>query len=319
MKQAYSKGISGWGQFGILIGMVGAGFIIGGIASVVVWMAMTHTGIMSMPTEMLKPQNYNALLAVQVVPTIIAFFLPAWIYAKLCYQKGWTFLGFTGQINAQQLAAVCLLALCTLPLIAGLSEINKAIPLPHNLRLKFDAAEKSYAEQVTQIAQVKTWGQYFVSLLVIAVLPAIVEETLFRGALQNLLTRWTKLPALAIVITSILFSAIHLSWYGFLPRMVLGMLLGILFYYGQSIWLNILAHFINNALAVTSLFVTYRQHQKVDVNAEEHFPVWATIISLIFIAGLVTWFIRSSPPPNNSADDFSFDTRNPFASQNYVE
>ena len=317
MKQAYSKGISGWGQLGMLIGFTGVGFVVGGIVSVVIWMAMTHTGVMSMPTEMLKPQNYNALLAVQVVTTIVAFFLPALVYAKLCYQKGWTFLGFTGEINAQQLAAVCLLAFCTLPLIAGLSELNKAIPLPHNLRLKFDAAEKSYSEQVSQIAQVKTWGQYFVSLLIIAVLPAIVEETLFRGALQNLLTRWTKLPWLAIIVTSILFSAIHFSWYGFLPRMVLGMLLGILFYYGQSIWLNILAHFINNALAVTSLFITYRQHQKVDINAEEHFPIWATIISLTLIASLLTWFIRSSPPPQTSAEDFTFDTRNPFA--NHVE
>jgi uncharacterized protein len=313
MKQADSRGISGWGQFGILIGLTGAGFIFGSIAALIVWTTMTHTSFMNMPTEMLKPQNIGALLVVQVVTTILAFFIPALAYAAICYRRQWNFLGFTGGANSRQIAAVVLLALVTLPLIGALSELNKAIPLPPAWKLRFDALEKDYSDQVSLIAQVKTWRQYFTSLFIIAVLPAIVEETLFRGALQNLLTRWTRQPWLAILVTAILFSAIHLSWYGFLARMVLGVVLGMLFYYGQSIWLNILAHFINNAVAVTLLFIAGRQGQKVDVNADEHFPIWAVVASVIFITGLLTWFIRSSPPPATNADDFNVNHRsNPF-------
>lgn len=313
MKQAYSKGISKWGQFGILIGMIGGCLIIGSILSIILWKAMTHGSLLNIEKDMLKPENLHAILVFQTISTLLVFFLPAVLFAFICYRNGWTYLGFNGNVNYQQLLAVLLIAICALPLITGLGELNKAIPLPPNLKLRFDAAEKSYTESITQIAQVKTWGQYFTSLLVIAAMPAIVEETLFRGALQNLLTRWTKLPLLSIIVTSILFSAIHLSWYGFIPRFVLGVVLGLLFHYGQSIWLNIAAHFMNNAIVVTLLFVATRQGQKVDVSADEHFPLWATGVALVLVAALLTWFIRNSPKPQPSEEEIVFDMHNPFA------
>jgi uncharacterized protein len=312
MKEAYSKGISRWGQFGILIGMIGGCLIIGGILSFVIWTAMTGGSAFSMEKDMLKPQNLNAVLVLQIVSTVLVFFLPAVLFAFICYRRGWTYLGFTGSVNIQQLLCATLIAICVLPLIAGLGELNKAIPLPPNLKLRFDAAEKSYTESISQIAQVKTLNQYLASLLVIAAMPAIVEETLFRGALQNLFTRWFKGPWIAIIITSILFSAIHLSWYGFIPRFALGVILGILFYYGQSIWLNILAHFLNNAIIVTQLYILTQRGQKIDLAADEHFPLWVAGIGLVLVVALLSWFIRSSPPQPKE-EEIVFDMHNPFA------
>lgn len=317
MKEAYNKGISKWGQFGILIGMIGGCLIIGGIISLILWTLMTHGSITTMEKDMLKPQNLHAVLVLQTVSTLLVFFLPAVLFAFICYRKGWTYLGFDGTVNNRQLLSVLLIAICVLPLIGGLGELNKAIPLPPNLKLKFDAAEKTYAESVSQIAQVKTWGQYLTSLLIIAAMPAIFEETLFRGALQNLFTRWFKGPWVAIILTSFLFSAVHLSWYGFIPRFVLGVVLGMLFYYGQSIWLNILAHFMNNAIIVTQLFVLTQQGQKIDITAEDHFPLWVAGIGLVLVVALMTWFIRSSPKPQPSAPEIVFEMHNPFA--NHVE
>ena len=134
------------------------------------------------------------MLVLQVVSTLFVFFLPAVLFAFICYRTGWTYLGYDGKVNNRQLLSVLLIAICILPVIGGLGELNKAIPLPPHLKLKFDNAEKTYAESISQIAQVKTWGQYLTSLFIIAALPAIVEETLFRGALQNLFTRWFKGP-----------------------------------------------------------------------------------------------------------------------------
>ena len=313
MKEAYSKGISRWGQVGILIGMIGGCFIIGSILSILVWTSMTNGSMLNIEKDMLKPENRNAILVFQAVSTLFVFFAPAVLFAFICYRKGWTYLGFDGKVNNRQLLSVILIAICVLPLIGGLGELNKAIPLPPNLKLRFDAAEKSYTESITQIAQVKTWAQYFTSLLIIAALPAIFEETLFRGALQNLLTRWMKSPWPSILVTSILFSAIHMSWYGFIPRFALGVVLGILFHYGQSIWLNILAHFMNNAIVVTMLFVTTRQGKKVDVSAEEHFPVWVAGLALVLVVALLTWFIRSSPKAEPIEEEIVFDMHNPFA------
>ncbi len=313
MKEAYNKGISKWGQFGILIGLIGGCLIVGSIVSFILWKIMTHGSIATMEKDMLKPQNLNAVLVLQTVSTLLIFFLPAVLFAFICYRRGWTYLGFDGTINNRQLLSVLLIAICVLPVIGGLGELNKAIPLPPNLKLRFDNAEKSYAESVSQIAQVKTWGQYFTSLFIIAVMPAIIEETLFRGALQNLLIRWFKGPWIAIMITSVLFSAVHLSWYNFIPRFALGVVLGMLFYYGQSIWLNILAHFMNNAIIVTQLFILTRQGQKIDVSADDHFPLWVAGIGLVLVAALLTWFIRSSPKPQPLQPEIVFDKHNPFA------
>ena len=90
----------------------------------------------------------------------------------------------------------------------------------------------------------------FYTILVIAVVPAIGEELLFRGYLQQKLVNWLSNSHTAILITAFLFSAIHFHLQGIIPRFVLGVLLGYLFYWSNSLWLPILAHFVNNAQAV---------------------------------------------------------------------
>ncbi len=95
------------------------------------------------------------------------------------------------------------------------------------------------------------------NLLVIAVIPAIGEELLFRGVIQKLLIRWFGNVHWAIFVTSFIFSAMHIQFLSFLPRFFLGMVLGYLFYWSGSVWLTILVHFINNALATIFYFYYY--------------------------------------------------------------
>jgi membrane protease YdiL (CAAX protease family) len=89
----------------------------------------------------------------------------------------------------------------------------------------------------------------------IAVLPAVGEELLFRGVIQKLFSKITRSHHWGIWISAILFSALHLQFYGFIPRLLLGAMFGYLLVWSGSLWLPILAHFINNAAAVTALFM----------------------------------------------------------------
>jgi membrane protease YdiL (CAAX protease family) len=102
-------------------------------------------------------------------------------------------------------------------------------------------------------------GDKFTGLLlnlgIIAVLPALGEEFIFRGVLQTLLTKWFKNTHLAIFIAAFLFSSIHLQFYGFIPRLVLGLFFGYLFFWSKNIWLAVWAHLINNALAIILMFL----------------------------------------------------------------
>jgi hypothetical protein len=113
-----------------------------------------------------------------------------------------------------------------------------------------DAAEKT----TTEFLSVNTIGGLILNLIIIALLPAIGEELFFRGVLFSLFKDWFKNAHWAVLITSILFSAAHLQFYGFLPRMLLGILFGYLLIWSGSIWIPILAHFVNNALAVSVFY-----------------------------------------------------------------
>jgi membrane protease YdiL (CAAX protease family) len=102
------------------------------------------------------------------------------------------------------------------------------------------------------------------NIFLIAIVPAVGEELLFRGGIQNLLIRWLKNPHVAIIATAILFSAMHMQFLTFLPRFVLGLVLGYLMVYGRSIWYSIIGHFTNNFLSLV-VFHYYRI-TKPDVN-----------------------------------------------------
>ena len=317
LQKAYGKGFSGWSQLAIFLGLVGGALIAGALVSIPIWKMMTNGAPMDMEKDMLNPANAAALQVLQAVSALFVFFIPTVAFAFICYRNGWTFLGFRQKLNGKSLLIVLLIVMCSLPLIGLLEDINKSIPLPAATRAKFDAMEKKYMQQVLLMVQLKTWGQYFISLFIVAVLPAVTEEVLFRGGLQNLLTRWTKSPWAAIIIISVLFSAIHLSWYGFFARFALGIVLGVIFYYTKNIWLNILAHFINNALVVTIMFVMVKQGKPLDMVSEDNFPMAVGIISVILMVVLVRWLINSSPEPAFDKNDVDgFDRNNPFDERN---
>jgi hypothetical protein len=126
----------------------------------------------------------------------------------------------------------------------------------------------------------------FFNLLIIAVLPALGEELLFRGYLQQKMCQWIRKPILAIIITAILFSAIHMQFLAFLPRFALGVVLGYLFYWSGSLWLPIIAHFLNNALVITFAYPTLSNYAYLNTNKatwQEAFFSFTAVLLLAFL------------------------------------
>jgi membrane protease YdiL (CAAX protease family) len=133
-------------------------------------------------------------------------------------------------------------------------------------------------------------GDLLLNLLVIAIVPAIGEELLFRGYLQQSFSNWLSNPHVAIIVTAVLFSAIHLHFQAFLPRFILGVLLGYLFYWSGSLWLPILAHFANNAQAVIISYPTFKVDSGVysvlsDIDGDPMmaFFSFASVVVLLFM------------------------------------
>ena len=308
MYDAYSKGVSYTNAFLILIGLWIVGFIAGGVLSMPIWVMMTGKGVMSMPAELLKPENVNAVRVIQVISTGVTFFLPAFFTALIINRRPAKLLGFTMRFNYRQLLLALGIMFAAAVTAAALATLNELIPIPENLADYFKKLEENYSAQVEVITNIRTFSDYAISIVMIALLPALFEETFFRGGMQNLLTRFSHKPWIAILITSLIFSAIHLSYYGFLARVCLGIVLGLIYYYSQSLWLSIAAHFFNNAIAVTQMYVLIRQGKPVKEAMSETYPVWWGIIGAIVLYALFVLFkkhsaqaIKKYTPPEDRA------------------
>jgi membrane protease YdiL (CAAX protease family) len=270
--------------------MIVAGFVIGSIVTLVLLQALIGNVLDSelLQKELLNPANSTAVKIVQLVSSFLMFFVPAVVFARIVNREPMRYLGVKTRSSWIQAGLVLIIVFLGFTLSGALGEFTTQVPIPKNWEIFFKKMEKTFTDQVMVIANMKSVGDYFFTLIVIAVAPAIFEEILFRGALQQLMVKWTRNAWIGIIITSIIFSAIHFSYYGFLSRVALGMVLGFLFHYSKSLWLPILAHFLNNGAAVTMMYIMSRQG-KMNMDAlDEKFPIWWGAIAL---AGIIVLLI----------------------------
>ena len=153
--------------------------------------------------------------------------------------------------------------------------------------------QEDTATELTQfLTNLSSSGELILALIVIAVLPAIGEEIVFRGLIQNELYRGTKNIHVAIWFAAILFSAIHMQFYGFLPRLLLGALFGYLYFWSGNLMLAIIAHFVNNAVSILALYFYQQGKFAFDVESQESAP-WSLVIpSALLTAGLLYYFYK---------------------------
>lgn len=153
-----------------------------------------------------------------------------------------------------------ILAVCTVyPFISVIGVWNEGMHLPQALQ-GVEEWMKHY-EELLKDTTLRMLGsssipQLISNLIIIALIPAIGEELTFRGVIQQSFAKYLKNEHLAVWLAAIMFSAIHLQFYGFFPRMFLGVLLGYIFLYGKSLIASIFCHFMNNAIIVIYAYVS---------------------------------------------------------------
>jgi membrane protease YdiL (CAAX protease family) len=307
-----SRNFSFPSQLGILLALIGAGVVVGSLITVGLWIIMTGRPILGMAQDILNPKYYNAIMWMQAVSTLFMFFLPVYLFAVICYRNPFKFMGFNTRISSRQLFMVLAILILTFPLSGALAELNKIIPIPKAWEIKFKAMEASRTAQEAMLININSFARYLLSMFIIALLPGIFEEVCFRGGLQNILMRWFKGPWIAIILTAFIFSIIHISYYGFLVRFALGVVLGLVFYYSRSLWLSILFHFLYNGIQVTALYLFNRQGIKGTKEIEENFPLWAGIVALVLVIYAFIKFREASLlkqeeyvlPENDDPNDF---------------
>jgi membrane protease YdiL (CAAX protease family) len=199
-------------------------------------------------------------------------------------------LGFRKPNSAWLLLIGVVLMFVSLPLTNLLTSWNEKMNFGaafESLEALLQQLEETAGDLTERMLQVDSFGGLLFNLLVIALIPAIGEELTFRGVLQQALTRRCNVHV-AVFLSAFIFSFIHFQFYGFLPRMFLGLLLGYLFYYSGSLWTSILMHFVNNGAAVVVAYLDYKGLIDVDI---DHFGatsnVWLLGASLVVTVGLI--------------------------------
>ncbi len=288
----------------ILLSMVFAGAVVFGVLSVMV--ALIATGGMRDLANLeglLSGGTSNAafLKIVQAGSSIGMFIVPALLMGVIERPRN-RYLDFKTPVKPILWLLVIAIMFFAAPVFEQAIKLNERMQLPEAFSgiENWMKAKEAEAKQLTHLLLSDTtyWG-LFINLVVVAVIPAIGEEFIFRGCVQRLLVRWLKNPHIAIWLAAIIFSAIHLQFYGFLPRLLLGALFGYLLYWGKNIWLPVLAHFLNNAAATISAFYLQRQGKSLDeLDFGDKIPLYIYFVSFVLTAVLVYQFYKTATAQN---------------------
>jgi len=245
---------------------------------------------------LMQPENIGRLKILQAFQSVGLFVAPPLLAAFLFSSNTNSYLYLNRKTPILSLAIIFLLIISVQPLVNLLAEINQTLTFPdalQGLENKLKSAEE-HAEKLTKLFLLsdKSLTAFFVNLIIVAVIPAVGEELLFRGVLQRIFKNWTGSAHAAVWIAAFLFSAVHFQFYGFLPRLLLGALFGYLLIISGNMWLPIAAHFLNNALGVAYYHFFYEEKNIETfekIGTESNSGMWLPLS--FFLTGLFLFLI----------------------------
>jgi membrane protease YdiL (CAAX protease family) len=274
---------SSTGKLGILFLLMFVSVILHTLLAQAVIVLFTDLTLIAVSMMQFTSQSeIDAVKFIQMLSAIGLFITPTLLYGYLCDFD----LNLNLNFNRQSLLLAIAIMLLINPFISFIYEWNKSFNIPDWMLVFDDNAEKI----TNYFLKMNTLGDLFFNLLVIAIIPAMGEELLFRGYLQQKMTQWLGKPHVAIIITAILFSAIHMQFQGFLPRFALGLVLGYLFYWSGSLWLPIIAHLLNNAMAVTFAYPTFSDYAYLTENT----ATWQQAFFSFMAVGLLIFLLQKN-------------------------
>lgn len=233
----------------------------------------------------------------QLIASIGTFIVTALVFAKFfAREKLEHFFGFSGVFPSPKILGLTfIIALSAIPLLSYIVYLNKQIPLPDDIAKMATQLQTSNDAFYKVMLQTPSIGVLFFNLLVVALVPAIGEELLFRGAFMQLFYRFfkDKIHA-AIIIVAVLFSAMHLQYYSFLGIILMGIVFGYLYYWSGNIMVSIWAHFINNGTIVLFAYLTEHNPDLEFMTYDYEFSPLVSLISGAVMVGAIYLFYKTT-------------------------
>ena len=232
----------------------------------------------------------------QAVQFIGLFLVPSWFAGKyFTTQSASSYLGLRKPNYPGFWLVGTFAILIALPMVQWLGEINRAIEFPSELTNWIRSKEDEANETVKALLSRHTVKDLMLNLFFIAGLAAVGEELLFRGVVQRIFVRQFGQAWPAIIFSAFLFAALHMQFYGFFPRLALGILLGAIYWYSGSLWVAILAHFVYDAILITLVYFNPAMLNDEPVVSQEAL-LYSGLLSALMVTMNLHWMVKHGNP-----------------------
>jgi uncharacterized protein len=203
-------------------------------------------------------ENAADSIKYMIVAQDVSFFIVPSVIILLKFNPGYRKnILSVGSHEFRPLLLVVLLSFALFPVTSLIGSINQLLQLPgwlSGLEEWIRNREETAQDVVSTVLKTRSVAGMWFNVFLLAIVPAISEELIFRGVFQKIFSRIFNSGNLGVWLTAFIFSAIHLQFYGFLPRLMLGLVFGYIFLWSENIWLPVLAHFLNNAVPAASAY-----------------------------------------------------------------
>lgn len=274
----------------VLLALMGAGLIVASIGTI--FLPFIGQGILSM----------------LMLQDILAFIVPAVVFMMIVYHRPLHAMCLDRAPGLVSMLVVLAFFIISLPAMNWLVDMNQSMTLPSwmsGLETWMRATEDAAAETTEQLLDIHTVGELLACVFVVGFMAGLSEEILFRGAMLRTMQD-SRLGTHAVVwIVAIVFSAIHMQFYGFIPRLLLGLWLGYLLVWTRSLWVPIIAHTLNNSTVVVFSYLSNKGVvsedfvDKLGLPAAGSFP-WLAMLSVTACLALALWSHRYFTRRNHS-------------------
>ena len=312
MKGFISPGLHPFSKLLILLGFLAGGICVGMFVALLGLNIIFGLGMNDMAQITVTPQDYpngrGAMVYYQLATHFFMFTAGPLLFIKFIEPDVKRYL-FCKKTYFGLLLLSAFVALVIMPANSWLISWNADMHLPkflEGIEFWMKQKEEMLAELTRFLTQFNTTSQMLMGLLAFALVPAIGEELVFRGILQPNLGRWTGNHHAAIWISAFVFSAIHVQFFGFFPRMALGVIFGYLYFWSKNLWVPIAAHFMNNGFTVLMLFLQKQKLITANVESTEplswYYGVGSLLLSIILIIFLKQRF-EAIPEANPEGEE----------------
>jgi membrane protease YdiL (CAAX protease family) len=302
------KAKSAGNQFLLFISISLVSFFLIGLIGTMILSAITGINVVELSDsskwDFTKPGIINFIRGMQIVQFIGLFLVPSFVCARLFSTDSKKYLGLKKPSNNFYFIVAVVAMIVAIPLVNWLGELNKNFQFPEGMEDWMKSSEEEAANTVKALLSKHTIKDLLINIICIAGLAAVGEELLFRGVAQRLLIKMFRTPWPGIIIAAFLFSAMHMQFYGFLPRFALGILLGGVYWYSGSLWTAIIAHFVYDALLIVLVYFNPEMLNDDQAGKANNIALIGSI-SFVGVVLLIEWMRKKSTTRYNEvyADD----------------